>query len=79
MLLSGGGSGSGRLNLGMLLGGQRMLLLLSLVRMGLVVLLLMLQPRGISLRVLMLMRKNVLGLRLKHDGVGEDSEHNGDS
>lgn len=60
-------SGSG-LNLGMLLSDQGgVLLLVLLVRLGLVVLLLLLlvlQPRGISLRVLMLVREDVLALRL---------------
>ena len=50
------------------------MLLLGLVRvmLGLVVLLvlllLMLQPRGISLRILVLMGENMLRLRLKHGG-----------
>jgi hypothetical protein len=58
----------------MLLGDQGSVLLLRLVwvRLTLVVLLLllllMLQPGGISLGILMLMRENVLGLRLEHSG-----------
>ena len=39
--------------------------------MVLLLLLLMLQPGGVS-GVLMLMRKNVLSLRLKHDGLVKD-------
>ena len=71
MLLLGSCGRSGScLNLGMLLGHQRRMLLLVWVMLGglvLLVLLLLVQPRRISLRVLMLMRKNVLSLRLKHD------------
>jgi hypothetical protein len=60
------------LHLGVLLSDQGSVLLLRLVwvRLSLMVLLLllMLQPRGISLGVLMLVRENVLGLRLEHGG-----------
>lgn len=74
LLLSSSGS---CLNLlGMLLGDKGVLLLLVLllvlgVRLGLVVLwlglvLLVLQPGRISLRVLVLVREDVLALRLKH-------------
>jgi hypothetical protein len=50
-------------------------MLLGLVRVVLglmLLLLLMLQPGGISLRVLMLMREDVLTLRLKHDEPTKD-------
>ena len=70
MLLLSSCSRSGScLNLGMLLGHQRRMLLLVWVMLGglVLVLLLLVQPRRVSLRVLMLMGKNVLSLRLKHD------------
>lgn len=59
----------------MLLGYQRMLLLVRVMLGGLVVLLLLLlmQPGRISLRILMLMGEYVLSLRLEHDG-GDSSE-----
>lgn len=76
LLLSCGSSGGSGLNLGMLLGDKRrMLLCLMWVVLGLVLLLLlllMLQPGGISLRILVLMRKDVLTLRLKHGGPTKD-------
>lgn len=64
-------SGSGSLNLGMLLGDKGVLLLMLGVRLSLMVLrlwlmLLMLEPGGISLGVLVLMREDVLALRLEH-------------
>lgn len=68
------GCGGGGLDLSMLLGDEGGMLLLVLgMRLSRVVLLLLvlllllllvLQPRGISLRVLMLMREDVLALRL---------------
>ena len=62
--------GSSGLNLSMLLSNQGGVLLRMLgVRLGLVMLLLlllMLQPRGISLGVLMLMGKDMLALCLEH-------------
>lgn len=70
MLLLRGGSGG--LDLSLLLSDQGGVLVLVLrVRLGLVVLLLLLlllvlQPRGISLRVLMLVGEDVLALRLEH-------------
>lgn len=70
MLLLCGGSGG--LDLSLLLSDQGGVLVLVLrVRLGLVVLLLLLlllvlQPRGISLRVLMLVGEDVLALRLEH-------------
>jgi hypothetical protein len=67
LLLRGG---SGGLDLSLLLSDQGGVLVLVLrVRLGLVVLLLLLlvlQPRGISLRVLMLVGEDVLALRLEH-------------
>ena len=60
----------------MLLGDQRRMLLLSLVRVGLVVLLL-LQPGRISLRILMLMREDVLSLRLEHGGPAKNRSTTG--
>ena len=63
-------SGSSRLGLGMLLSNQGGVLLGVLwVRLDLMVLLLLLlvlHPRGISLWVLMLVGKYVLALRLEH-------------
>ena len=49
-------------------------MLLGLVRvvLGLMLLLLMLHPGGISLRILMLRREDVLTLRLKHDEPTKD-------
>lgn len=67
LLLSGSCSGSGGLNMDMLLSGERVLLL-GLMRMGLSLVLLVLQPSRIRLGVLVLMGKDVLGLRLKHCG-----------
>jgi hypothetical protein len=74
LLSRGGGSGSG-LDLGMLLGHQRRVLLLRVVLrlvVLLLLLLLVLQPGRISLRVLVLVGKNVLGLRLEHDGPAKN-------
>lgn len=65
--------GGGGLDLSLLLSDQGGVLVLVLgVRLGLMVLLLLLllllvlQPRGISLRVLMLVGEDVLALRLEH-------------
>lgn len=68
LLLSGRGRSGSCLDLGMLLSHQGMLLLVRMVLGGLVMLLLLMQPRRVGLRILMLMGKNVRGLRLKHDG-----------
>lgn len=67
LLLRGGGGGSGGLDLSMLLGE---VVLLGLVRvlLGLVLLLLVLQPGGIGPGVLVLVGEDVLGLRLEHCG-----------
>lgn len=67
LLLSCGGGSGGGLDLGMLL---REVLLLGLVRMllGLMLLVLVLQPGWICLGVLMLVGEDVLGLRLEHFG-----------
>lgn len=67
LLLSSGGSSSGGLDLGMLLG-EMLLLGLMRVLLGLVLLVLVLQPRRISLGVLVLVGEDMLGLRLEHCG-----------
>jgi hypothetical protein len=54
------------------------LLLLLLLLMLLLLLLLMLQPRRISLRILMLVGKDVLRLCLKHGGPTKDRSTLGD-
>jgi hypothetical protein len=70
-----------------MLSHQRRMLLLGLVGMGLgrmvlllwlLLLLLMLQPRRISLRILMLVGKDVLRLCLKHGGPTKDRSTLGD-
>jgi hypothetical protein len=87
LLLSGSRCGGSSLNLSML-SHQRRMLLLGLVGMGLgrmvlllwllLLLLLMLQPRRISLRILMLVGKDVLRLCLKHGGPTKDRSTLGD-
>lgn len=66
LLLGSGGSSGCCLNLGMLLG--EVLLLSRMVLLGLVLLLLVLQPRRVGLGILVLMGEDVLGLRLEHCG-----------
>lgn len=78
LLLSSCSGGCSRLDLGMLLGDQRRMRLLSLVRVGLMMLLLLLlQPGRISLRILVLVGKDVLSLRLKHGGPAKNRSSTG--
>lgn len=67
LLLGGRGGDGGSVDLDILLGEMRVLSLMRML-LGLVLLVLMLQPRRIRLWILVLVGKDMLGLRLEHCG-----------